>query len=92
MLEIVDDAFSIQEVHGRGQEIPVERLRKADVLLPAGHICNGNDFLERDDLDRCDDDDYVNVAGKHGTEEEGNHHKGPYCPSDESLLLLLIFG
>jgi hypothetical protein len=92
MLEIVDHAFSIQKVHGRGQEIPVERLGKADVLLPAGYICNGNDFLERNDLDCRDDADDVNVARKHGNEEEGNHHKRPYCPSDECLLLLLIFG
>lgn len=92
MLEIVNHAFSIQKVHGGCQEIPVERLGKADVLLPAGYIRNGNDFLKRNDLDCRDDADDVNVARKHGNEEEENHHKRPYCPSDECLLLLLIFG
>lgn len=32
------------------------------------------------------------MTGEQGDEETGDHHKCPYRPGDEGLLLLLIFG
>lgn len=92
MLEVIDDTLSVQKVHGGGQEIPVQRLGKPQILLFAGDIGNGDNLLERDDLNSSRKTDNVDVAGEHGDEEPRNHDKGPYCPCNKSLLLLLIFG
>jgi hypothetical protein len=90
VFEVVDDTFSIEKIHDSAQEIPVQRLCKAQTARPTWHICYGNHLLEGDDLDGGDGDDDVDVAGEQGYEEAGNHDKGPYCARDEVCLFLLI--
>lgn len=92
VLEIVDDALPVQEVHGRREEVPVQGLGEAEVLLLARDVGDGNNFLERDDLDGSYKPDDVDVAGEHGDEKAGNHHEGPYRPGNEGLFLFLVFG
>ena len=91
MLEVVDDALSVQEVHDRSQEVPIQRSRKRQVLGPARHIGDGDDLLERNDLDGRHYGDNIDVAGKHGDEEAANHDQGPYRPGNKGLLLLFVF-
>lgn len=92
MLEVVNDAFSVEKVHGGAQEIPVQSLGKAQGAGSAGNVGNGDDFLERDDLDRRDNEDDVDVASEHGSKEDANHGKCPDGARDEGLFLLFILG
>lgn len=46
VLEVVDDTLAVEKVHGRAQEVPVQRLGEAQAAGFAGHVCNGNDLLE----------------------------------------------
>ena len=92
MLEVVNDTLSVQEVHGGGQEIPIQRFGEAQILFLAGNIGNGDNLLKRNNLDRRHDAKDVDVAGEHGDEEAGNHDKGPYCPGNKGLLLLFVLG
>ena len=92
VLKIVDHVLAVQVVHDRAQEVPVQCAREAQVLGLAGRIGDGDDLLEGDELHGRDDGYYVDVAGEHEGEEEGNHDQGPYCTSDEGLLLLGLFG
>lgn len=54
MLEIVDDALSVQEVHCRREPVPIQGLGKAEVLLLAGNVGDVNDLFEGDNLNRSD--------------------------------------
>lgn len=91
MLEIVDDAFSVEKVHAGAEKIPVQRSGEGKVFGSAGDICYSYDFLERDDLNSGDYGEDVDMPGEHGCEEAGDHDEGPYRASDEGLLLLLVF-
>lgn len=90
MLEVIDDAFSVQKIHGRSEEIPIQRLGKAEVLLSTGNVGNRDDLFKRDDLDRRDNGNDVYMAREHGEEKEPDHKKRPYRSSDEGLLLLFV--
>lgn len=90
VLEVVDDALAVQEVHGSAEEVPVQRLRKAQAAGLAGDVGYRNDLLEADDLDGGDDDDDVQVAGAEGEEEASNHDQRPCCAHDEVGLLFLV--
>jgi hypothetical protein len=90
VLEVVNDALAIQEVHGGAEEVPVERLGEAQAAGLAGHIGDGNDLLERNDLHGGDNDDDVDVAGAEDPEEAHDHHEGPYGAGYEVGLLLLV--
>lgn len=90
VLEVVDDTFAVEKIHGSTQEVPVECLGEAQLAGTARNVGNGNDLLEGDDLNSSDNHDDVDVTGKHGSEEEGNHDNAPYCSCDERLLLLLV--
>lgn len=92
VLEVVDNALSVKEIHGRREEIPVQGLGEAEVLLLAGYIGDGNNFLERDDLDGSNQNDDVDVTGEHGDKETRDHDESPYRAGNEGLLLLLVFG
>jgi hypothetical protein len=46
MLEVIDNAFTIDEIHGNREEVPVERLCKRQVLLLGRDLSNGDDFFE----------------------------------------------
>ena len=46
VLEVVNDALSVQEVHCRTQEIPVQALRKPQAPGAARYVGNGDDLLE----------------------------------------------
>jgi len=92
MLQIVDDALAIQEVHGCGQPVPVETLGRAQVAGLARQVGNGNDLLERDNLNSCDDGQHVNMTHKEGGEKTTNHDEGPESACDEVGLLLLVLG
>lgn len=50
VLEVVDDALAVEEVHGRSEKVPVQRLGKAQATVLAGHIGYGDDLLEGHDL------------------------------------------
>jgi hypothetical protein len=92
VLEVVDDAFTVEKVHGGAEEVPVERLGEAQTAGLAGHICNGNDLLEGYDLHRGDDDDDVDVAGAENPEEAEDHDERPYGAGYEVCLFLLVLG
>jgi hypothetical protein len=92
VLEVVDHALAVQEVHGRPEEVPVEGLGEAQAACSRWHIGNRNDLLVTDNLHSGHNDEHVNVASEHGSEEEGDHDKSPDCACDESLLLLFVLG
>ncbi|KAJ8104906.1 hypothetical protein OPT61_g10502 [Boeremia exigua] len=50
VLEVVDDALAVQEVHGGAEEVPVQRLGEAQAAGLAGDVGDRNDLLEADDL------------------------------------------
>lgn len=91
VLEIVDNALSVQEVHCDGKEVPVQRPRQWEILPFGGHLCDVDDLLEADDLNSSDQEENVNVSAEHGQEEAPDHCQGPYRTSDKGLFLLLIF-
>lgn len=90
VLEVVYHALPIQEIHGRPQEVPVERSCESKVFRPARNIGNGNHFFEGDDLDCGHNRNHVDMPRQHGGEEDGDHDERPYCSSDECLFLLLV--
>lgn len=90
VLEVIDDALAIEEVHGGAEKVPVQRLGEAQAAGLTGHICDGDDLLERYNLYRCDDDDDVDVAGAENPEEAKNHDERPYGACYEVGLLLLV--
>lgn len=92
VLEVVDDALSIEEVHGCREEIPVEGLGEAEVLLLARNVGDGDNFLERNNLNGSHQDDDIDMTGEQGDKKAGDHHKCPYRPGNESLFLLLVLG
>lgn len=92
VLEIIDDALSVQEIHGRCEEVPVQGLGEAQVLLLTRHIGDSNDFLEREDLNCSHNANDVNVSGEHSDEKASNHYEGPYRSGNEGLFLLLVIG
>lgn len=91
MLEVVNDTLSVEEVHGRRQEIPIERFCKAQVLLSARNIRNCDDFLKGDDLNRRHNRYQIYMTGEHGTKEASNHDERPDRTSNKCLSLLFIF-
>lgn len=92
MFEIVYDTLSVEEVHRRCQEIPIERLCKSEVSGFARNIGNRDNFFEGNDLDGCDDCNNVDMTSEHGCKEQRDHNKRPYRSSDEALSFLFIFG
>lgn len=92
MLEVVDDALAVEEVHGRAEPVPVETLGGAQIAGAARDVGNGDDFLEGDDLDGGDNEDDVDVAHEEGEEEAGNHDEGPEGTRPEVGLLLGVLG
>jgi hypothetical protein len=46
VLEVVDHALSIQEVHGSSQKVPVQRLRKAEAPCSTWYIGDRDDFFK----------------------------------------------
>jgi hypothetical protein len=92
VLKVVDDALAVEKVHGGGQPVPVEALCGAQVAGAAGHAGDGNDLLERDDLDGRDDEDDVDVAHEEGGKEAADHDKGPKRPRHKVGLFLFILG
>lgn len=77
VLEVVDDALSVKEVHGGGQEVPVQALGGAQRSSSAGNIGDGNDFLEGNDLDCSDNGNHVNVSHEQCAEEARDHDQRP---------------
>lgn len=92
MLEVVDHALAVQEIHRCGQEIPVQRFGEAQILLLVRDIGDSNNLLEGYDLDPGDEGNNIDMTGEQGDEETGNHHEGPYRSGNEGLFLLLILG
>ncbi len=92
VLEVVDNALAIEEVHGRGEPVPVQALGGLQVARAAGNARDGDDFLEGDDLDGGDNGDDVDVAHEEGREEASDHDESPERPGEEIGLLLLILG
>jgi hypothetical protein len=92
VLEVIDDAFAVQKVHGGAEKVPVQRLGEAQATGPARHVRNGNDLLEGYDLDGGDYDDDVDVTGAEDPEEAQDHDEGPYGARNEVCLFLFVFG
>jgi len=92
VLEVVDDAFAVEEVHGRRQPVPAEALCGPNVARPARDTGNSDDLLKRHDLDRSYNGDDVDMAHEQSSEETADHHKCPECPGYEVGLLLLVVG
>lgn len=91
VLEVVDHALAVEEVHGRSEEVPIECLCEAQAARSRRHVGNRNDLLVANDLHGGHDDEHVDVAREHGAEEEGDHDDGPDGACDERLLLLFRF-
>lgn len=91
VLEVVDHTLAVQEVHGGSEEVPVESLCEAQTARPRRHICNRNDLLVANNLHGGHNDEHIDVAREHRSEEEGDHDKSPDRACNESLLLLLVF-
>lgn len=77
VLKVINDALSIEKVHGGGQEIPVQALGGAQRPGAAGNVGNGNDFLEGDDLNCGDNGNHVNVAHEQCAKEARDHDQRP---------------
>lgn len=92
VLEVVDDALAVEEIHGSSQPVPVQALGGAQGSGATGDVGNGDDLLEGDDLDSGDDEDNVDVAHEQSSEEHGEHDKGPEGSGHEVGLFLLILG
>lgn len=92
VLEVVDHALSVQEVHSCRQKVPIQRFGEPQVLLLVGDVGDSDNLLERNDLNSSNEGDDIDMTGEQRDEETGNHHEGPYRPGNEGLLLLLIFG
>ena len=90
VLKVVNDALSVQEVHGRGKPVPVQALGGPELAGSGGDARDGDDLLEGDDLDDGDDEDDVYVAHEEGGEEAADHEQCPYRSRYEVLLLLLV--
>lgn len=91
MLEVVNDALAVEEVHGHPEEVPVQGLCESQTSRPARHVYDADNLFEGHDLDGGYDDDDVDVPGEQGAQKHADHDKGPYCAGDECLLLLLEF-
>lgn len=91
MLEVVYYALPVEKVHGRSQKVPIQGPRKSQVFCFTRHVGDGNDLLERYNLDASDDGDEVQMAREHCREEATNHDKSPYRSGNEICLFLLIF-
>ena len=92
VLEVVNDALAVEEVHGRAEKIPIQRLGEAQAPCATRDIGNCDDFFERDNLHCRDHDYHVDVAGEDTAEEDTNHHECPDHARDEGLLLLFELG
>lgn len=92
MFEVIDDALSVQEVHGRSEPIPVQALRGSELSRFSWDTGDCDDFLERNDLNDGDDQDDVDVTHKQGGEEARNHNQSPYSSGDEVRLFLFVIG
>lgn len=92
VLKVVNNTFSVKEVHGRCQPVPVQRLCEAQPPCPAGHIRNGNDLFERHHLHGSDNSNNVNVTHEHGAKEDANHDERPYGSGNEGSLLEFVLG
>ena len=90
MLEIIDDAFSIQVVHCRPQKVPVQTPREGKIFGSAWYIRYGNNLFEGDDLDERDNPDHIYMTREECKKEGSDHDKGPYRASNEGLFLLFI--
>jgi hypothetical protein len=67
VFKVVEDAFSIQEVHGDAQEIPVQGFCEPQASSSTGDVDNTDNFFEGNDLNCSDDYDYVDMACEQGT-------------------------
>lgn len=92
MLKVVDDALSIEEVHGGGEPVPVQALGRAQGPGAAWNVGDGDDFFERDDLNSGDDANHVDMAHEKRKEKDGYHDKGPDRSSPEVGPFLLVLG
>lgn len=90
MLEIVDDALPVQEVHDGSQKVPIQRLCEPQLLVSRWYACDSNHLFEGDDLHSRDHRNQVKMPGGHRAEKDPNHRQRPNGPGDESLLLLLV--
>lgn len=90
MLEIIDHALTVQEVHGGGKEIPIQTLCELQLLLPGRHICDSDNLFEGYDLHSADQRHDVKMARRHSPEKGSYHHQCPYRASYESLFLLFV--
>jgi hypothetical protein len=89
MLEIVDQALAVQEIHGDTEEIPVQRLCEAQAPGLAGDVDDANHLLEGHDLYGGYDHYHVDVALEKRGNEGTDHDHAPNGSSDEGLLFLL---
>lgn len=92
VLEVVDDTFTVEIIHCGAQKIPVQGLCEPQASRSTRYVGDGNNLFEGYYLDSGNNYYDIDVAGEQDPEEECNHNKGPYCSSDEVLLLFLVLG
>ena len=62
VLEVVDYALSVEEVHRRPKEIPIERPRKGKILCAARDMRDGDYLLEGNNLEGRNNANHVDVS------------------------------
>lgn len=92
MLEVVDDGFAVQKIHGDAQEIPVEGPCEWQTFLLGWDLGDTDDFLEGNNLNCRDQEQHIDVPAEHAKKETTDHDKGPDRSNDKCLLLFLIVG
>jgi hypothetical protein len=92
MFEVVDYRLAVEKIHGGNEPIPVEALGRTQLSGAAGDACDGNDFLEGNDLDNGYAGDDVYMAREEGSKEEPDHDEGPKGADKKVGLFLLILG
>lgn len=91
MLKVVNDTLSVQKVHGCREPIPIQALCRLERASTTRNVCDGNNFLEGNNLYRRNDCDDVNVSHEQRQEENANHDQCPERSGPEVGLFLFIF-
>ena len=61
MLEVVNHALSVEEVHRRPKKIPIERPRKGKILCATGDMRDGDYLLEGNNLEGRNNANHIDV-------------------------------
>jgi hypothetical protein len=90
MLEVVNDTFTVQKVHGSRQPVPIQALCRLKVPSSTGNVGDSDHFFEGNDLNGSDDKNDVDVTHEERYEESTDHDQCPECPCHKVGLFLFV--